>query len=113
MNVGMIDCLVQADNKSRLRLYWGLFLALNVLTCLPIWLVAYPPLVDYPNHLARMYILYHHGDVEVFQQRYDRVAEVVPNLAMESIVIPLQAVVPVEVAGKIFLSLVLLAFHFG
>src|SRR5438552_590925 len=29
---------------------------------LPVWLVRYPPLLDYPNHLARSFVLAHLND---------------------------------------------------
>jgi hypothetical protein len=39
-----------------------IFGALALLLILPIWLVKYPPLVDYPNHLARAFLLHHLHD---------------------------------------------------
>jgi hypothetical protein len=34
----------------------------GLLLILPLWLVKYPPLVDYPNHLARAFVLHHLND---------------------------------------------------
>jgi hypothetical protein len=38
------------------------FAIFALLSILPIWLVKYPPLVDYPNHLARAFVLHHLHD---------------------------------------------------
>ncbi len=38
------------------------FAVFALLSILPIWLVKYPPLVDYPNHLARAFVLHHLHD---------------------------------------------------
>src|SRR5438309_2632898 len=108
-----LDTVVRPDDARGLRLYWQLFVAASVLACLPVWLVEYPPLVDYPNHLARLYILYHYDEVPVFQERYDRAFVLLPDLAMEAFVLPLQVIVPVEIAGKIFLTVVLLWVFLG
>jgi len=36
--------------------------ALAVLLLLPLWVVRYPPLLDYPDHLARSFIIFHLDD---------------------------------------------------
>jgi hypothetical protein len=36
--------------------------AFSLLAILPIWIVRYPPLIDYPNHLARAFVLHHLND---------------------------------------------------
>jgi hypothetical protein len=35
------------------RSYYAAMAVVAMLICLPVWLVEYPPLVDYPNHIAR------------------------------------------------------------
>ena len=40
----------------------GLIVSIGILLLLPVWIVRYPPLVDYPNHLARYFILAHLKD---------------------------------------------------
>ena len=38
------------------------FVAFALLSIIPLWIVKYPPLIDYPNHLARAFILHHLHD---------------------------------------------------
>jgi hypothetical protein len=44
------------------RVKIGLFVVCGFVLILPIWLVKYPPIVDYPNHLARAFVLHHLND---------------------------------------------------
>ena len=44
--------------------------AAAVALLIPLWAVAYPPLVDYPNHLARSYVLAHIHDFDTLAQNY-------------------------------------------
>jgi hypothetical protein len=108
----MVETLLHPDD-DRLKTYWILFGVLTLLVLLPVWSVEYVPLVDYSNHLARTFILYHFNDVGLFRYRYDLVLEPIPNLAIDLIVPLLLNVVGVKVAGKIFLTLTLILFNFG
>ncbi|MGH9531704.1 MAG: hypothetical protein ACRD2Q_04880 [Terriglobales bacterium] len=75
---------------------------------LPVWTVRHPPLVDYPNHLARAFILAHPEDATL--GRY-YAADWSPNpyLLMDLALVALQGVMPVEIAGRVLLSVALLA----
>ena len=55
-----------AEHSPDRRWYHVLTWLIAALVGLPIWCVAYPPLVDYPNHLARCYIFEHSGDEPLF-----------------------------------------------
>lgn len=88
--------------------------ALVTVLCMTlVWTVRYPPLVDYPNHLARCYILFHLHDVPEYQELYIARWVPVPNLAMDVILYLLQHLLNVEIAGKVVLSLVVLLFAMG
>ncbi len=76
-------------------------------------MVNYPGMVDYPNHLVRCYILAHRHVDPVLAQRYVVLEQPIPNLAIESVVVPLNHLIPILVAGKIFLSLSALLFIAG
>jgi hypothetical protein len=77
---------------------------------LPVWSVPYPPLLDYPNQLARTFILSHlHDPAYHFADWYRADWGPFPYLGMDLTLVSLQRVLPVEVAGKVFLSLCLLA----
>ncbi|HKN85672.1 MAG TPA: hypothetical protein VJV04_02310, partial [Nitrospiraceae bacterium] len=83
------------------------------ISLIPIWTVHTPPLVDYPNHMARMHILVHARESPVLQQYYEVRWAVLPNLAMDVVIPSLTKVVPLEVAGKLFLSLIFVLLSVG
>jgi hypothetical protein len=98
---------------SEFRTYYAaLFLVL--LVCLtPIWIVSYPGLTDYPNHLVRDYILAHYHENPLWQQRYAVDLTPLPNLAIEFFVVPLQKFLPLIVCGKLFLSITAALYVLG
>jgi hypothetical protein len=85
----------------------GCVAVLLAVAIVPIWLVRLPPLVDYPNHLARMHILESENRSPVLNQYYEIHWAVLPNLGMDLVVPILARVMPLETAGRLFLSLVL------
>lgn len=95
------------------RWYYALTALVAVLVCLPVWLVEYPPLVDYPNHLARCYIFDHYADEPLFQERYTFDTTPIPSLGTDLFIGTLERVVDVYTAGKLFLTLTLLLYYFG
>ena len=60
-----------------------------------------PPLVDYPNHLARMHLLAEGGDA-FYSVRWAPL----PNLAEDLIVPPLARLMPLDTAAKLFLVMI-------
>ena len=80
------------------------------LSIAPIWLVANPPLLDYPNHLARSFVLAHlHDPALPFHQFYSADWGLYPYLAMDVSLLWLQRFLPIELAGSVFLSFCVLA----
>jgi hypothetical protein len=78
---------------------------------LPIWRVAFPPLLDYPNHLARAFVLRHlHDPAYKFSSWYASDWGLYPYLGMDASMFVLDRIFPVETAGRVFLSLCALAF---
>src|SRR5579871_1451926 len=76
----------------------------------PIWVVAFPPLLDYPNHLARAFILTHlHDSQYSFQQYFRSDWGAYPYLGMDAAMAVLARIFPIEAAGRVFLSLCVLA----
>ena len=98
-----------APKRSRLALYT----VIGVLTISPLFWVQVPALVDYPNHLARMWILAKHGEVPALAANYLVDWRVLPDLAMDLLVPPLSAILPLETAGRIFIGLTMLALIGG
>ncbi len=80
---------------------WGAFALLLVLAAVPPFSTVLPPLVDYPNHLARMHLLVEGGKA-FYAVRW----AALPNLAEDLIVPPLVPLVPLETAGKLFLVMI-------
>ncbi|HWF04951.1 MAG TPA: hypothetical protein VHA06_14775, partial [Candidatus Angelobacter sp.] len=76
----------------------------------PIWLVAFPPLLDYPNHLARSFVLLHLNDPGFHFSRFFRADwGLYPYLGMDGTLAILGRLFPIETAGRVFLSLCALA----
>ena len=80
---------------------------LLVLALLPLASVRVPPLLDYPNHLARMHILVDGGRSAALAQAYAVRWSLLPNLAMDAVVPVLARVVPLDLAGRGFVGLAL------
>ncbi len=91
-----------------LRLSFGrfllLFALLLALAAVPLFLTGLPPLLDYPNHLARMHLL-PHLPAPGLKQYYVVAWAPLPNLAMDGIVPILAWVMPLAWAGKAFILL--------
>jgi len=77
------------------------FALLLTLSAVPVFSTVLPPLVDYPNHLARMHLLAEGGDTYYTVQW-----AVLPNLAEDLIVPPLARVLPLDIAAKLFLVMI-------
>ena len=74
---------------------WALLLAL---AAVPIFSTVLPPLADYPNHLARFYLLAQGGN-DYYAVRWAPL----PNLAGDVIVPALAQAMPLGLAAKLFL----------
>ena len=88
------------------------FLLLYLIVVYPLWAIPAPPLIDYPNHLARIFILAN-PQHPVLAQFYESHWGVLPNLAMELFATPLAMLLSVEVAGKLFISMIFLLVASG
>jgi len=82
------------------------FVLAAAILVLPFWIVAFPPLLDYPNHLARVFILAHLRDPAFhFSEYYASDWGPYPYLTMDVLMVILQKFCNVFTAGKILLSL--------
>ncbi|MGH9488155.1 MAG: hypothetical protein ACRD04_11270 [Terriglobales bacterium] len=95
------------------RTYYALLDVVLAAAIVPLWLVRFPELLDYPSHLARCYILAHYGASRLWQQDYHVVFGPIPNLAMDVIVPALARWLPILASGKIFLTLTALLYVLG
>ena len=94
--------------RIAMRVAGALILAAMLLA--PIWSVAFPPLLDYPNHLARSFVLAHLNDPAFTFNRFYRADwGAYPYLGMDASLAVLGRLFPIETAGRVFLSLCALA----
>lgn len=103
-----------SDSSFRNLLAAGICIALGVLLA-AIWLNEYLPFQDYPEWLFQSRILHQifaHGSSE--GSGYElQLFPIHPNILVSLLLAGLQFVVPVKVAGKIVLTLIVVAFVFG
>ena len=87
----------------------AIVLLFATLLILPIWSVKYPPLVDYPNHLARAFILYHLNDPNYqFGRYYAADWGVHPYCFADFLVQVFQHFVGIYAAGRLLLTVCIL-----
>lgn len=102
----------QVARPGRVRTFARIFLLLLIggVLLTPIWSVRYPPLLDYPNHLASAFVLAHLKEPGFrFHQFYEAHWGFYPYLAMNVMLIGLERFFSIELAGHLFLSLCILA----
>jgi len=93
-------------------------LGLAIVLVAPLLVVDVPPLLDYPNHLARLFLLAHGAEDPVLARMFVTQWGIIPNLAIDVVGPALMSFLPVHVAGRVLLGFVLLlpfvgvlAFH--
>ena len=95
------------------KTYYAILFLILIVMLAPMWSINYPGMIDYPNHMARCYILGHYHDNPLWQQRYVVDRTPLPNLAIDLIVAPLSRFLPLLVAGKLFLTLTAVLYVIG
>ena len=84
---------------------WTL-LALSFVAIIPFWTVRYPVLTDYPNHLARWFVLFHMKDGAYhFANLYAPAWGPLPYISPDILAMVLQYFLPIDVVGRCILSL--------
>lgn len=110
----------RSPRKNSKALRWCLAtIALVAVLAFPFFLVDVPPVLDYPNHLARYFVLAHSHDTAL-SQMYAPHWTILPNLGMDAIGAALLRIGDVHVGGRILLALSLfapligvVAYHFA
>jgi len=85
------------------RVFAAAFVALLLVACVPLVLTPLPPLLDYPNHLARIHVLAALSGSPTLQQYYALAWRPLPDLAMDLLVPSLLGAMSLSTAGKLFL----------
>jgi hypothetical protein len=88
--------------------WWTVLALVSVILLAPLLIADVPPVLDYPNHLARFVLLAAGPDDKVLGPLFTPHWAVIPNLAIDVIGPPLLRVLPVHVAGRSLLGGVLL-----
>jgi hypothetical protein len=83
-------------------------LAVCTTLIVPLFVTTVPPLLDYPNHLARIAVLAAGGHDADLAQLYTIDWHIAPNLGMDIVVPLLAQIMPLTLTGKIFLALALI-----
>lgn len=83
------------------------FAAAYAVYLLPLLLVQNPPLHDYMFHIARIHILAHWQASPDLQAHYVVGSFLLPNIAFDVIAVLLAHVMPLELAGRVFIGLTL------
>jgi hypothetical protein len=92
------------DIPARMLVATSFVVLLTAASLLPVLLTPIPAMVDYPNHLARMYILSQNG-VPDANPYYEVAWALYPNLAMDLLVPQMARLTSVEDATRLFLLL--------
>lgn len=81
---------------------------LCVILLVPLALVDVPPLLDYPNHLARAVVLATGASDPILSRMYAANWAVIPNLGVDLVLPPLLHILPVHVAGRVVVGFAVL-----
>lgn len=105
-----LGSLLDLDWSARPWLLFALLGMLGAILAAPVWTVKYPPLVDYPNHLASSFVLAHMHDPRFrFSEFYAPNWQLSPYATMALILVGLQKFLPIQIAGRIVLTLSMVA----
>ena len=83
-------------------------LAMAVLLVSPLAAVRVPFLMDYPNHLARLHVLATGAAAPALRAMFHVEWAFIPNMAIDLVVPALAQVMPLSVAGRLFIALAIL-----
>jgi len=89
------------DGRVRLAIY----ALISVAALVPLLIVDVPPLVDYPNHLARLHVIATVSTDPAIAANYRVAWHAMPNLALEAVTWPFLGLLPVEWLGRLFIAL--------
>lgn len=84
------------------------YVLLMAMALTPVHLVDILPVAGFTNHMARVHVLANLADDPLLQQAYRTDWALKPNLAIDLLLPPLTAVIPVFEAGRLFVALSML-----
>ena len=86
----------------------ALFILLALFTVAPLLVISVPVLIDYPDHLARMWLQMELPHRDAADAHYVLDWKLIPNMAMELVVPALGRLTGLETAGRIFVAMAML-----
>jgi hypothetical protein len=110
----MMSISVGMAQPARIRactgdyVWWAALTTLCIVLLAPLLIVDVPPLLDYPNHLARAFILASLPDDTVLARFYTTHWTIIPNLGLDLIAPSLIHLLPVDIAGRLVIATALL-----
>jgi hypothetical protein len=88
------------------RIWAVLAIALTALSLLPIWLVKFPPLQDYPYHLLRAHIIANYSNPSFnYNETFTLSFFPVPYILVDYLLLMFNWLFSIQIAGKILLSM--------
>ncbi len=99
--------------QSILSWEFAAYLVVIGLALSPLLWAAIPPLIDFPDHLARMSILANRDPAAAVATNYVVHWRLLPNLAMDLIVPFLAQIMPLDVAGRLFIAAIMIMLVLG
>jgi hypothetical protein len=91
-----------------------LLIGLTLVAVLPFWTFRYPVVTDYPNHLARWFVLFHMKDPTYhFAGFYAPAWGPLPYISPDILAMALQKFLPIDVVGRCILSLCIILVAFA
>lgn len=94
--------------SRRAQIVFALYAALMAAAILPLLAVTVPPLVDYPNHLARAHVLSAIDETPVLQDSYTAQRHISTNMPMSILVPAMAKVMDIYDAGRVFIAMSIL-----
>jgi hypothetical protein len=85
--------------------WWTSLAAIVAILLFPLLLTDVPPLLDYPNHLARIFILKNAPEDPVLSRMYAPHWSIIPNLAVDVLGFLFLHIVPIHVAGRMVVGI--------
>ena len=99
--------------RTRSTLVMSAAAFLFLMALLPVITAELPPLHDYPNHLARIYVIAFGGQDPLLTKFYEIKWQLIPDLAMDIIVPPIAKLTGTYLAGKLFIIIYMLLLLTG
>ncbi|WP_222182091.1 hypothetical protein [Geminicoccus harenae] len=97
------------DGRLSAPVLWRVTAALlAVVLLIPLFAAEIPPILDYPNHLARMKILAEGPANPVLSRMYEIQWGLIPNIAIDLVMPPMLQFMPLFAAGKVMLAITVL-----